>query len=159
MWKCCPQMNAADQSKYIYSQAPLLFYFRASSEVSVSHVDNPAHFFVHHKNNWDTIDALSTKLNEFYQVRYSQFLPPALSIHFTWNTVLKLFTDFGVRMTTDERHISGCHLTPPAENNIIFGSPATAMQFLEHVDVHLISVVSKTSCCFYFNLSESIQQS
>ena len=46
-----------------------VFCFRSMTEVSVSHVDSPAHFFIHHKHNWDTIDALSTKLNEFYQVR------------------------------------------------------------------------------------------
>ena len=73
--------------------------------MSVSHVDNPAHFFVHHKYNWDTIEALSTKLNEFYQVRYNQFLPPSFFVDtfysIMWNTALKHFADFGIRMTSD----------------------------------------------------------
>jgi len=55
---------------HIYMQALFFFYFRASSQASVSHVDNPAHFFIHHKSDWDTIDALSSKLNEFYRVIY-----------------------------------------------------------------------------------------
>lgn len=44
------------------------FCFRTACEVSISHVDSPAHFFIHYKHTWDSLDALSAELNEFFQV-------------------------------------------------------------------------------------------
>ncbi|KAJ7361830.1 Tudor domain-containing protein 1 [Desmophyllum pertusum] len=41
----------------------------STTEVSVSHVDSPVHFFIHYKNNWETIDTLSSKLNDFFQAQ------------------------------------------------------------------------------------------
>ena len=44
------------------------FCLRTATEVSISHVDSPAHFFIHYKHTWDSLDALSAELNEFFQV-------------------------------------------------------------------------------------------
>ena len=44
------------------------FFFRSVSEVTVSHVDDPTHFFIQQNHNWEQNEALSTKLNEFFQV-------------------------------------------------------------------------------------------
>ncbi|XP_027041695.1 tudor domain-containing protein 7-like [Pocillopora damicornis] len=38
-----------------------------ATKVSISHVDSPAHFFIHYKHTWDSLDALSAELNEFFQ--------------------------------------------------------------------------------------------
>ncbi|KAJ7307844.1 hypothetical protein OS493_040417, partial [Desmophyllum pertusum] len=43
-----------------------------------SHVDSPAHFFIHYKNNWESIDTLSSKLNEFFQAQSKNDLLPTV---------------------------------------------------------------------------------
>ena len=56
--------------KLCYSKVALHFIFpRTVSEVTVSHIDDPTHFFIQHNDAWEQIEALGSKLNEFFQVR------------------------------------------------------------------------------------------
>ena len=48
-----------------------LFFFRSLSEVIVSHVDSPTHFFIQYNQNGTQIEALGNKLNTLLQVRFS----------------------------------------------------------------------------------------
>ena len=50
------------------------FCLRTATEVSISHVDSPAHFFIHYKHTWDSLEALSAELNEFFQVNKVSFI-------------------------------------------------------------------------------------
>lgn len=45
-------------------------FFRSVSEVAVSHIDTPTHFFIQYNQNWKQIEALGNKLNTFFQVRF-----------------------------------------------------------------------------------------
>ena len=66
-----PALQHDLQCKLLHFNSLFNFFpFRTTSEVTVSHIDNPAHFFIQHNHNWEQIETLSTRLNEFFQVRY-----------------------------------------------------------------------------------------
>lgn len=46
-----------------------IFFLRTLLEVTVSHVVNPAYFFIQQNQNWEQLDALSRNLDEFFKVR------------------------------------------------------------------------------------------